>query len=40
MPKAYVLIVGKKTVDKDALLEPLMKIEEVKEVVQQTLESE
>ncbi len=34
MPKAYVLIVAKKSVDKDALLEPLMKIEEVKEAHQ------
>lgn len=31
MPKAYVLIIAKKSVDKDALLEPLMEIEEVKE---------
>lgn len=32
MPKAFVLIVAKKTVDKDALLGLLMKIDEVKEV--------
>lgn len=31
MPKAYVLIIAKKTVDKDALIKPLMEIEEVKE---------
>ncbi|MFX1473958.1 MAG: Lrp/AsnC family transcriptional regulator [Promethearchaeota archaeon] len=31
MPKAYVLIIAKKTVDKDAFIESLMEIEEVKE---------
>lgn len=31
MPTAYVLIIAKKAADKDALLEPLMAIEEVKE---------
>jgi DNA-binding Lrp family transcriptional regulator len=34
VPKAYVLIVAKKSADKDVLLEPLMKIEEVKEAYQ------
>ncbi|MFW9830504.1 MAG: Lrp/AsnC ligand binding domain-containing protein [Candidatus Thorarchaeota archaeon] len=34
MPKAYVLIVAKKGVQKDELLEPLMKIDEVKEAFQ------
>jgi len=34
MPKAYVLIVAKKGVQKDALLEPLMGIEEVREAYQ------
>ena len=34
MPKAYVLIVAKKGVQKDDLLEPLMGIEEVKEAYQ------
>ena len=31
MPKAYVLIVAKKAVEKDQLLKPLMEIGEVKE---------
>ncbi len=31
LPKAYVLIIAKKTVDKDAFIESLMEIEEVKE---------
>jgi DNA-binding Lrp family transcriptional regulator len=31
IPRAYVLILCKKTVDKDSLLEPLMKIKAVKE---------
>jgi DNA-binding Lrp family transcriptional regulator len=34
MPKAYVLIVAKKGVQKDDLLKPLMGIEEVKEAYQ------
>lgn len=34
MPKAYVLIVGKKGVQKEELLKPLMKIDEVKEAFQ------
>lgn len=34
MPKAFVLIVAKKAVEKDALLGSLMDIEEVKEVHQ------
>lgn len=34
MPKAYVLIVAKKGVQKKDLLEPLMGIEEVKEAYQ------
>ena len=34
MPKAYVLIVVKKGVQKEDILEPLMKIEEVKESFQ------
>ena len=34
MPKAYVLIVAKKGVKKDDLLNPLMSIEEVKEAYQ------
>ena len=31
MPKAYVLIIAKKAVEKDQLLKPLMDIDEVKE---------
>ncbi len=34
MPKAYVLIVAKKSVEKEVLLSSLMDIEEVKEVHQ------
>lgn len=34
MPKAYVLIIAKKGVQKDDLLEPLMGIEEVRETYQ------
>jgi DNA-binding Lrp family transcriptional regulator len=34
MPKAYVLVVAKKGVQKDELLEPLMRIDEVKEAYQ------
>ncbi|MFX1577863.1 MAG: Lrp/AsnC ligand binding domain-containing protein [Promethearchaeota archaeon] len=34
MPKAYVLVVAKKGVQKDELLEPLMNIDEVKEAYQ------
>ena len=34
MPKAYVLIIAKKGVPKDDLLEPLMDIEEVRETYQ------
>jgi DNA-binding Lrp family transcriptional regulator len=34
MPKAYVLIVAKKGVQKNDLLEPLMSIDEVKEAYQ------
>ncbi|MFX1510701.1 MAG: Lrp/AsnC ligand binding domain-containing protein [Promethearchaeota archaeon] len=34
MPKAYVLIVAKKGVQKDDLLDPLMAIDEVKEAYQ------
>ncbi len=34
MPKAYVLIVAKKGIEKDALLKPLMGIDEVKEAYQ------
>ncbi len=34
MPKAYVLIVAKKGVQKEALLKPLMEIDEVKEAFQ------
>jgi len=32
MPKAYVLIIAKKAVEKEELIKPLIEIEEVKEV--------